>query len=171
MAKRNINKVFNKYIDEKIKEVKKEFKKTVISVNKDLAKEASRMYDSFIDQYYSYKTVSYIRHGESRPGTQRGINLYRANDILKTVTRDAFVIDINANDMEDKRYQKDSKEFVLDNILYGYRGVPNYWLKEWIGTYEGKYFSYTGTPIKAFKYFNDYVVPEVIMQEWHKRGF
>lgn len=171
MANNNINNVLNKYVNKKVKEVKKEFKKVVVSVNKELAKEASRMYDSFIDQYYSYKTRSYIRHGETKPGTGVGINLYRANNILENTQRDSFIISINSNDMESKNYKKNTAEFVLDNVIAGYRGVPGYWFKEWIGTYEGKYFSYTGTIDKAFKYFNEYVVPEVIIQEWHKRGF
>ena len=170
MATNNINKALNKYVDKKVKEVKKEFKKTVKSVNKELVNEASRMYDAFIDQYYLYKTKSYIRHGETRPGTGVGINLYRANDI-RVINGKSFILDINSRDMEYKNYKKDTPNFVLDNVLEGYRGVPGYWLQEWVGTYKGKYFSYTGTINKAFKYFNEYVVPEVIIQEWHKRGF
>jgi len=164
----NINKSLNKYVNKKVKEVRKEFRKTIRDVNKELVKEASRMYDTFIDQYYSYKTKSYIRHGETRPGTGVGINLYRANDI-RAINNRSFILDINSHDMEG--YKKDSSEFVLNNVLEGYRGIPGYWLQEWVGTYEGKYFSYTGTIRKAFEYFNEYVVPEVVIQEWHKRGF
>ena len=158
MARNNINNALNKYVNKKVNEVKKEFKKTIRYVNKELAIEASRMYDTFIDQYYSYKTKSYIRHGETRPGTGVGINLYRANNILSSVGRDSFVIDISSKDMESKNYKKDGPEFVLNNVIEGYRGVPGYWLREWVGSYEGKYFSYTGTIDKAFKYFNEYVL-------------
>lgn len=133
--------------------------------------ESWKMFDSFIDQYYSYSTLSYIRHGESKPGTKRGINLYRANQIRKKNGDNPTInIQIDASDMEDG-YQYDSPTFVLENVMHGYRGVPGKWLREWTGNYVGKYFSYSGTPANAFRIFEshfDEIAGNIYDEEFNK---
>lgn len=144
----------------------------------ELYKEAWKMYDSFIDQYYSYKTQSYIRHGETRPGTCRGINLYRgqqfkiknkvqsksipikidkANFTLEaTLNTPALITNISGEEMDGYRYN--TTDEVLDMVIDGIRGVPQKgWWIPWTGSYNGKYFSVSNaTMAKAFEMFDDY---------------
>lgn len=146
----------------------------------ELYKEAERMYDSFIDQFYAYETKSYIRHGETRPGTCRGINLYRGQqfelknkvytksfidkvgekatvNLTLRLNTPIFSTNISAQDMEYRKYH-DSAEEVLELVTNGIRGVPDKgWWIPWMGSYEGKYFS-TGrtTMAKAFEMFDNY---------------
>ncbi|MBQ0036431.1 MAG: hypothetical protein KBT35_05895 [Firmicutes bacterium] len=121
---------------------------------KEMYNEAWKMYDSFIDQFYEYSTKSYIRHGQSKPGTGIGINLYRGNNIrLKTGFTPSLNIEFNASDME-SGYQYDSAETVLNNVMHGYR-FPYFRPMYWEGKYNGKYFHYTGTPERAFYHFEN----------------
>ena len=146
----------------------------------ELYKVAIKMYDSFIDQYYAYKTRSYVRHGETKPGTCVGINLYRAQqfkiknstytenftdragkkttiNLTMKLNTPTFSTNISAEDMEDHNYY-DPAEEVLDLVVNGIRGVPDRgWWIPWMGSYTGKYFS-TGktTMAKAFETFDNY---------------
>ena len=121
----------------------------------ELYKEASHMYDSFVDQYYSYPTKSYIRHGESRPGRKRGINLYRATQMEKSNTDSLYIhLKWDGSDMEEYTRNGCSTDFVFESMFKGYRGVPWGNWDDWEGTYDGTYFSYTGTPEEGFKSFN-----------------
>lgn len=145
----------------------------------ELYKEAEKMYDSFIDQYYAYKTKSYVRHGETKPGTCRGINLYRGQQFkivdkthIESCTDTAgkktiinltaklntpiFHMDISAKDMEGYKYNPADE--VLDLVVNGIRGVPDKgWWIPWTGSYTCKYFSIEKTTMaRAFEIFDDY---------------
>lgn len=142
------------------KQFKKEsdqiWEKSINYAYEELYREAYHMYDAFIDQYYEYKTKSYIRHGESRPGTQRGINLYRGQQIeYKPGLVPSLTIDFSGKDME--RYRNNSTDEVLEMVMNGIRGVPGKgWWETWTGSYFGKHFSIQGSTIsKAFEIFND----------------
>lgn len=141
----------------------------------ELYREASHMYDSFIDQYYSYATKSYIRHGESYPGTQRGINLYRGTQIDKDNTNSLYLhLKFDGSDMEGYRRKGVSTDFVLESMFQGYRGLPWGQWTEWVGSYEGRYFSYTGTPLEAFTAFNENfsdIANEIIREEMRDMGW
>ena len=145
---------------ERIKQrVLRAYKKTINYAQKELYQEAWRMYDSFIDQFYSYPTVSYIRHGESRPGTKTGINLYRAQNIkldISDAMNPQVIIDINSSDMEGG-YQRHSPSEVLEYVLNGYRFVGYGNTMTWKGSYHGKYFSFNNlTMSRAFDEFRGY---------------
>lgn len=181
---RKINKLINNYSKQVIKQAGKDIDKIINEVNDELYDEVIRMYDSLIDQFYAYKTSSYIRHGETRPGTGMGMNLYRANNILKKNGRNPMlIIQINANDME-SGYQHNTKSEVLDYVLSGIRfpfdgtridkdgqrspiadfGASN--LK-----YRGKYFSYSGNINSIFKKFdNDFknISSNIFYSKWRK---
>lgn len=102
-----------------------------------LSTEFREIYDQIITSYYKYSTHSYVRHGESSPGTGQGSNLYASNKI-------PYSLDVNADHMrieigEDitsegmmgyDRIRKDgsvksgpSTEEVLESALEGYHGV------------------------------------------------
>lgn len=96
---------------------------------KELYKEAVKIYESFITQFYSYRTKSYIRHGESTRGTGKGHSLYFAQNFIKEEDAHQFSFDIGfsademrrAPDMDKREYQHGDVESVLNDILSGYR--------------------------------------------------
>lgn len=166
-----INKLLDKYTDDMIKIASKDIDRIINDVNNDLYKETIKMYDSIIDQFYSYKTTSYIRHGETTYGTGMGINLYRANNINIINGRNPSLnISINSNDMEGG-YKNSSKEDVLNYILSGVRfpfgNVPdanNLF-------YKCKYFTYKGSINEIFeKYGNDFkdISKDIFYSRWKK---
>ena len=120
-------------------------------------KEAVKMYDSFVEQYYEYETKSYYRHGEPRPGTKMGTNLYRGNQIIKNNRNNPYLyIDSDGSDMAPYgRKGRVDTDFVLETMMIGLRGLPPGDWTHWEGSYEGDYFSYKGTPQDAFDEFKE----------------
>ena len=123
---------------------------------KELYDEAWKMYDTFINQFYAYKTKSYIRHGETKPGTGMGSNLYRGQQItLKPGFNPSLSIEFSGEDME--KYRHNSTDEVLKMVMSGIRGVPSKrWWTTWKGSYNGTYFSFSGEMINAFNTFENY---------------
>ena len=134
-----------------------QWSKAINYTYRELYKEAVSMYDSFIDQYYKYKTKSYVRHGESYPGTMRGINLYRGQQIkFYPGLTPTLEINFSGDDMESYRYQHNSPDEVLNMVMSGVRGVPGKgWSETWHGSYTGRWFSFSGTMMNAFNIFDD----------------
>lgn len=156
---RNIEKANNRLLKNANDIAEKELNKA----SEEILKEAKRMYDVFIDQYYKYKTTSYYRH-DVGIGTGTGMNLYRAQDFgFDTTTIDEYQdrgiivnlknvkIKYNPNSMA--KYRKFPRARVLDMIINGIRGVPGYTDTYWEGEYNGKYFSYKGIMKNAFDEF------------------
>ena len=148
-------------------------------VNDIYYKETVRMYNSLIEQYYKYKTKSYIRHGEGKPGTCEGSNLLAGKKIKKHTGKIPYIeIDFNSIGMIGG-YQRDDPSQVLENVMNGIRGVPPYWTMEWSGEYgKGRYTSrylhYEGTPTEMFDNFlDDYddLMTPVFMRRWKKKGW
>lgn len=112
-----------------------------------IEKEIKKMYDAYIDHYYLYKTKSYIRHEETQPGTQRGINLYRGINLttykkyVKEVDREIeeFELVFDGRDMDDG-YQYHTPYEVLTTVMSGTRGVPGIWEKKWSYQYNSEYY-------------------------------
>ena len=160
-----------------MKKFDKDFPIAANYANDKMYEEAWKMYDSFIDQYYQgYATHTYIRHGETKPGTRHGINLYRGSQIRrkgKGTKNPSLIIEFSGEDMEDD-YQYDSADFVLQNVMAGYRGIPGYWIESWGGTYDGKYFQYSGTPERAFDIFNEQynnIMMPIFFEKWRSLGW
>ena len=156
----------------KLSEVKKERLLDLIKTKrridnecvKELYNEAVAMYDSFIDQFYFYKTRSYIRHGDTAPGTMHGINLYRGQDFNLTLNAHNafFTLDFSSSDMESSHYRKTPASTVLKNVLSGYRfkrKFKNGTIEdEWCGSYYSpklKFKVANVTMAEAFKAFED----------------
>lgn len=82
------------------------------------------VYDELIDQFYSYETKRYIRHGLSSAGTGNGVNLYNALGshageppaLQPTPSSIDGGIMLNSQDMSGENYNV-SKDEVLDYIL------------------------------------------------------
>ena len=136
-------------------------------------KEATRMYDTFMYDFYSYKTRIYIRHGQNRPGTGSGENLYRGQQIRKigSVYNPLLSIEFSGKDMQGG-YEYDSPYEVLQSVMSGIR-FP---IREmtWEGSYDGKYFSYSGTPERAFRIFEEHfddIAYEIFYKKWHEIGW
>ena len=164
--KNKIKQLVNIYTNEKLKEAKKDYYKVVNELNKELYKDVVQMYDTFITQFYAYKTTSYIRHGQTVPGTQTGESLFRAQDfrIGGNYYNPTLIINFAPNDMG-TTYQYDSAENVFDYVMHGIRFPYFNNLLNWTGTYRGKYFSYRGIPQHAFQLFGD------TFNEIAERGF
>lgn len=177
MAKNRILKdLLDSYTKENMKKAKKDFERIIWNINKELKSETSKMYDSLIDQFYSYHTTSYIRHGQTKPGTENGLSLYRANSITTggSYKNPTLIIDINSRDMNvDHQYDTDSK--VLDYVMYGIR-FPYFSPMSWKegGSYKGKYFNYTGTPLHVFQNFDadfENIVEKIFYPQWKNSGW
>ena len=150
-----LKQLVNAYTNEKLKEAKKDYYMIVNELNKELYQDVVQMYDSFITQFYLYKTTSYIRHGQTVPGTLSGESLFRAQDfrIGGNYYKPSLIVDFIPNDMNTK-YQYDTSASVFNYVMHGVR-FPYYDAMSWIGEYRGKHFSFKGTPQHAFQLFGD----------------
>lgn len=163
---RNIEQAIDRFINSHDKYVVAEYNKAI----KILKREAEKMYDKFLDQFYLYKTRSYIRHGQSRPGTGSGINLYRGQQIkIKRKTYKNFDIDIldisfDGSEMESKRYQHHSADEVLGFVMDGWRFInteldnPKSTAIAWRGSFKGEYYSSGRKKMK--RAFDDFISKE-----------
>lgn len=161
-------------VDSYMNKFKKDFQTVANEVNELYFKQANKMYDSFIKQYYRYPTTSYIRHWEMRPGTRSGSNLYYGKRFkIHRGKFPYFEINLDASQMAND-YQHDSATQVLENVINGIRGVPPYWVEPWYGTYKSRYFYYQGDPAHAFRVFiDDYdtMMYPIFMRRWKKLGW
>ena len=171
----SLDKTIEKFTRQIINDYKREIKKDLIDVanytNEEMYQTAIEMYDTFIEQYYDYPTTTYIRHGESKPGTQHGINLYRAQDIKKkSGDNPELTIHFSPSDMQGG-YQHGTPEDVFQNVMNGIQGAPPYWFISWRGEYFGDYFSYSGDPARAFDVFEKNfikIAKPIFMKRWDK---
>ena len=166
-----IAEIVERKITEYLNQAEKDLYTVANQVNDLYFKQVNKMFDTFIQQYYSYITTSYVRHWEQRPGTGKGSNLYYAKDFKIHRGKDPyFEININTARMADD-YQHNSAAQVVQNVMNGIRGVPPYWFVPWQGTYNSRYFYYQGEPAKAFDEFM-YRLPEmatpVFLRRWRK---
>ena len=158
----------NKYLDEAYDDIYA----VANEVNDLYFKQANKMYDTLIKQYYLYETTSYVRHWEIRPGTKNGSNLYYGKRFKIHRGKDPyFELNIDASQMAGG-YQRDSASQVLENVMNGIRGVPPYWFIPWHGKYSSRYFYYEGDPAHAFETFlsnlSDMATP-VFLRRWRER--
>lgn len=147
--------------------------------NDKMFEELNNMYNTFIKQFYRYKTKSYIRHWEGVPGTKKGTNLYYGNHIKIRYSNKLPYLDININSEDMATYKHDSAETVLNQVLsgtlevHGSKGYTVY-SREWTGKYIGKYYSFEGSPNDAFlnfyDQFMDIFIP-VFMNKWNSLGW
>lgn len=155
--KNEYQKYLDKYVNNKMRGFNKDFNRIVNEVNDELYNEVIKMYDKLIDDFYSYKTTSYIRHGESKPGTGRGITLYRGQDFKKIRgIAPKLILNVNPNILSsgERQYQHDPAERVFDTVMYGIRFPFGQSASTWVGEYQGKYFSFKGTPDSIFNNFD-----------------
>ena len=186
MARKN---AYNKYIDNYVKKrmsgIKRDINKVINEVNDELYKEVTKMYDKLIDDFYLYKTTSYIRHGESRPGTQRGTTMYRGQDFKIIKGKEPKLrIFFNPNILQSSErgyggYTKkdgtkilpEDPSHVYDLVMYGIRFPMEHNFMTWTGEYKGKYFSYKGTPYQIMQMFDkDFkdIASNIFYQKWSK---
>ena len=132
MAKKKYtNKVIRDAVYKVTKQAKKDFYDCAKKTNNIMRKEVIDMYKTLITQFYEYRTVRYIRHGEPFAGTQEGTNLYAGGDKHKITIKNEksspqLHIKISSEGMEGG-YRYDTPEHVLDCVLHGIRfpfGVP-----------------------------------------------
>lgn len=151
-------------IDGYMKQYDKDFNSAAREVNKEMYKEAVRMYKSYIKDFYSYKTELYVRYGTDKPGTGKGKRLYEGMDITTRYMRSdskhaptltiRFPGDLGYVHSMDDSYKNDLAENVLDYVLDGIR-YPWYRPMSWKPKpFKGRYFYYEGTMRGAFNSFN-----------------
>jgi len=168
-----LRRVANEYKRKMKKEIRKDIIRASVYTRNEMYDEATRMYDTFIDQFYSYETTAYIRHGQSRSGTGNGENLYRGQQIRKygSPTNPKLSINFSGVDMQDG-YEYHSPGQVLESVMSGIR-FP-FREMTWSGSYDGKYFSYSGEPKRAFDLFehNFYIIAkDIFMGKWREFGW
>lgn len=182
---------FEDYYADLKKRLKNDMCKAMNHVGEELCNEASQMYETFIDQFYTYKTSSYSRHSVGI-GTQTGMNLYRANHIKlkKTSLFPIITIRLDGSEMQSQHYNRtgykyisvhDSADDVLNDVMTGWRFPypnENYFPDglSWSSPegYHGKYFHANGTILEAFDKFGkeaSKIAIQVFYEEWRKMGW
>lgn len=168
----SLNELIEKLKKDLIEQANNDFKDAMEYTIGEVETEARKMYDTMITEFYSYKTVSYIRHWEQVPGTQKGSNLYYANNIKKRHSNGIAYLYINFNSDEMAGgYQWDDPAGVLKSVIEGGRGPL---MEPWEGHYVGKYFSFSGTIEDAFnKFVADYddIIFPIFEKKWHALGW
>lgn len=179
--------------------IMKDYRKAISRTTTVMTNELNDMYKTFIDQFYQYKTTSYIRHWEGYPGTGHGQNLYFGNDISRTYSADPE-IDINFSGAKmDGGYpysiDRNHPEVVLEKVMSGIRfpykrkkltdiekinkknkarKYNSRYSLNWKGQYKGKYFKYKGVMQDAFDQFEkefDDIAETIFYEEWAKLGW
>lgn len=150
-----LKKTLQKEAKQMIKQAKEEItdaaNKADLMTLQELKIEAEKMYDKLITDYYRYETSTYIRHGQSEPGTCAGINLYKAKNIY--IKKNKLFLETNYKLLE--TYKRDSRKTVFGMISSGLRpmGRKNEPI-DWEGNYSGNYISLHETYINdAFEEF------------------
>ena len=133
---------------------------SIKETSKIILDEINKMYRGFIDQFYSYHTTSYIRHGTSKPGTGYGYALYRANRSYLSGSKHPILhIDISGEYIEED-YEYHTADEVLDFVMDDVRftgsgkkkdGKPWEYSMGWHGQYVGRYFDFDCTILEAFE--------------------
>lgn len=166
--------------------IDKDIDKSIRHANNEMYNEANKMYDTFITQFYKYKTKYYIRHWEGIPGTQQGYNLFLGKDIRKDSKHSKLIINSPSDflyksngggqysePMSDD-YKIDSARDVLESVMSGYRFPHFSNPMVWKGSYKGKYFKYDGEMGEAFNKFNTYfddIAEGIIYNSLKKLGY
>lgn len=154
-----LDEIIESFLKKTQSKINREIKKNLPTITNEIAQEASHMYDALIDSYYgTYTPDFYIRHMDRGRGFSMG--LYSANRICATTT--GIRIFITGETMMDD-YEHDSADDVLENVMSGIRGIPEYWHIYWYVKYEGTYHSYSGGNMHdAFNVFVNEVIPEIL---------
>lgn len=77
-----MNQGMDEYVAENMKIVARKLSHTISVTNTEFARQLKAMYKYFIQDFYKYKTTSYIRNNTNRPGSQRGWTLYQGAKIF-----------------------------------------------------------------------------------------
>lgn len=107
-------------------------RRTVVLMRERLAD----IYRECIRQFYSYKTLKYVRRGQSKPGTSSGKELYKALDTTKFSRGIPFTapdtveagVEITSSLMDQQSYYYDSVDTVLAYIMNGTRFQKSLWI-------------------------------------------
>lgn len=182
----DIDKLIDKKIDGILDKMEKDFIDITNEINDIYFKEANKMYDRYMAQYYKYQTKSYVRHWEGRPGTCKGANLFYGKRFKIHRGKDPyFELEVDSSKMADD-YQHDSAFDVLTQIMAGANiiyGSQEYqvWERDfgnpktgWTGEYNSRYFKFTGTLEEAFyELINTYdkKIYPLFKTRWKKRGW
>ena len=170
------SKIGNKFLESCSKAViknmlgkaQKDFHSCANRANNIIHKEVTDMYDTLIEQFYLYKTTSYIRNWEFVPGTMEGQALkfgkkfWKDND--NRISPRLYIEFSGAEmDRQGAKHQHNTNDQVLNMVLDGARfklqlgdslhNVMTYDTSQM--HYEGKYFRFSnGTIREAFDKFD-----------------
>lgn len=180
----DIDKLIDEKIDKVLDKMEKDFVDITNEINDIYFKEANKIYDHYMTQYYKYRTKSYIRHWEGKPGTGKGANLfYGKNFKIHRGKNPYFELEVNSSKMADD-YQHNSAFDVLTqimagaNIIYGSDGYQvwerDFGVHGWTGVYSSRYFKYKGTLdetlYELIYTYNKKIYP-LFKTRWKKRGW
>lgn len=163
-------------INEIVESTMKDASKAIQHTYKTMYREAVELYDTYIEEFYSYRTKVYVRHFEPSPGTGEGSNLYYGKKIKLSGRKNLKLsIDFSGEEMAGG-YQYDAPDTVLKKVMQGTRfELPRGGRKlTWSGNYHGRYFNYMGTMENAFQEFFtrfDDIATDIFIYQWHRMGY
>lgn len=182
-----ISDLIDEVVNIRMESIKQDLDESIRYTNTKMKKEAVNMYKSFIDEFYEYETSSYIRHGELRPGSREGNNLYNSMDIRSNSRNNKLSIylpfDLGYENHMEGGYRIDQDPsmvafLVTEGIRFPYRNSKNnnfnpYWQIR--KGYRGNYFKFNnGTIREAFDLFNnefDYIAEKIIYEQMKRKGY
>ena len=123
----------------------------------DALDQLKAIYHDIIEQYYKYKTIRYVRHGEPKRGTGKGSNLYNTFDVQAERSLKDFDLFLRLQGDNISGYRQVAKDHramdpdpVVDRIISGNRPmIP--WVSHgdlpFIANISSPIGQFTGTPI------------------------
>lgn len=139
---------------------------------RDRLKEA---YKECIRQFYEYETTSYIRYGQTTPGTKTGVNLYKGIDYAdyenesfsKGVSfsdKDTITVGITVSSDNMIDHYKDTVDKVLNLIMNGVRFKTETADSVKLMQFTVKYDEFVGTPIEVLEQYKNKIADEIADQ-------
>lgn len=125
-------KVSQEYLDSLkdmlVEGAKEPIDKYALSVAQETKSIYKDKYMEFIETFYEYETLVYVRHGQTRTGTGTGVNLYRsfnAHISRSGKLPSKMIVELNTSRMETDYYSFSGKPYsadsILNNVLNDYR--------------------------------------------------
>lgn len=117
-------KVSQEYLDSLkdmlVEGAKEPIDKYALSVAQETKSIYKDKYMEFIETFYEYETLVYVRHGQTRTGTGTGVNLYRsfnAHISRSGKLPSKMIVELNTSRMETDYYSFSGKPYSADSIL------------------------------------------------------
>jgi len=169
------------YVKQIVNRAMNDFMACARETNNAIYDEVVDMYNTFIEEFYSYRTTSYIRFLEGKPGTGEGSNLLDGKKFKKNNRAShspKLIIEFSGEGIVDyNRHRWDTPDQILDCVMHGIRfpyatGASGPMMVETPFVYNGKYWHYNFDTIQeAFDNFGrqwDSISQDAFYSRWDK---